>query len=86
MAIVLKIHYKQPEHGNEHFHLDVDGLIRNSSLPGLDNGDHLLFFNTTDVRESNNLQFLEISQQAPHRLWVFIIALKAGTGNDELLR
>ena len=91
MATLVKVHFEMPPNLDDFFTL-IDGnlilLKVDVIIPGLEDGDHLLFFNGEDVRQRDGTidfsQWLKDQNIRP-RMRTHIIVLKAGTGNDELL-
>ena len=91
MATLLKVHFEMPPNLDDFFTL-IDGnlilLKVNVVIPGLEDGDHLIFFNGIDVRQRDGAndfsQWLK-DHNIRTRMRTHIVILKAGTGNDELL-
>ena len=89
MATLVKVHFEMPENLDEFFTLIEGNLIMlNVVIPGLDDGDHLLFFNGIDVRQRDGAvdfsQWLK-DNKIRTRMRTHFVILKAGTGNDNLL-
>lgn len=85
MDTIVKIHYQHPDRGRNYFNLDTDGSVTNSSLPGLDNGDHLLFLDKLDCRGLTNQQIYASYIIIPKK-WTHITVLRAQNFHEELLR
>ena len=83
--VIIKVYFIQPSKGTRHFSLDSGNLITDSSIPGVSNGDHLLFFNDIDLREYGDNQLIFVSERVQAKKLVFIKVLKAGN-NPEYLR
>ena len=84
--VIIKVYFIQPRKEDpRHFSLDSGNLITNSSIPGVSNGDHLLFFNDIDLREYGDSQLKLVSGRVDARKLVSIRVLKAGN-NPEYLR
>ena len=91
MATLVKVHFEMPPNLDDFFTLIEGNLILlnvNLVIPGLEDGDHLLFFNGEDVRQRDGAidfsQWLK-DQNVRTRMRTHIVIMKAGTGNDELL-
>ena len=84
--VIIKVYFIQPDKGIRHFSLDSDNLITNSSIPGVNNGDHLLWFNNDDFRGYDNDHLIGLSNIIKYKALVVITVLKAGNFPPELLR
>ena len=82
--VIIKVYFIQPDKGTRHFSLDSDNLITDSSIPGVNNGDHLLFFNTIDLRGYGDNQLILASKNVPHKKLVSIRVCKAGNTPEYL--
>ena len=83
--VIIKVYFIQPDKGIRHFSLDSDNLITDSSIPGVDNGDHLLFFNDINLRGYGDDSLMLASGRVPPKKLVFIIVRKAGNIHPEYL-
>jgi hypothetical protein len=84
--IITKVCYVQPKDGARHFSLDSDNRITDSNILGVNNGDHLLWFNNVDFRGYNNDHLIGLSNIIKYKALVVITVLKAGNFPPELLR
>ena len=84
--IITKVCYVQPKDGARHFSLDSDNRITDSNILGVNNGDHLLWFNKVDLRGYGDDHLIDISKGIKPKSLVFITVLKAGNFPPELLR
>ena len=82
--IITKVCYVQPKDGARHFSLDSDNRITDSNILGVSNGDHLLFFNTIDLRGYGDNQLILASQNVPPKKLVSIRVCKAGNTPEYL--
>ena len=84
--IITKVCYVQPKDGSRHFSLDSDNRITDSNILGVNNGDHLLWFNNVDFRGHDNDHLIGLSNIIKYKALVVITVLKAGNFPPELLR
>ena len=84
--IIIKVWYLQPSAGVRHFSLDSDNRITDSNILGVNNGDHLLWFNNVDFRGYDDDHLIGLSEVIKHKALVVITVLKAGNFPPELLR
>lgn len=83
--VIIKVYFLQPAKGTRHFYLDSGNLITDSSIPGVSNGDHLLFFNDSDLRGYGDNQLILVSQRVVLKKLVSITVLKAENNHPEYL-
>jgi hypothetical protein len=84
--IITKVWYLQTSDGARHFSLDSDNRITDSTILGVNNGDHLLWFNKVDFRGHGDDHLIDISIGIKPKALVFITVLKAGNFPPEYLR
>ena len=83
--IITKVCYVQPKDGARHFSLDSDNRITDSNILGVNNGDHLLWFNNVDFRGQTNDHLIGLSELIKHKALVVITVLQAGNFPPEYL-
>jgi hypothetical protein len=83
--VIIKVYFIQPDKGTRHFSLDSGNLITDSSIPGVSNGDHLLFFNDINLRGYGDDQLMLISGRVLPKKLVSITVLKAENNHPEYL-
>jgi hypothetical protein len=83
--IITKVWYLQPRDGARHFSLDSQNLITDSNILGVNNGDHLLWFNGVDLRGYGDDHLIDISKVIKPKALVVITVLKAGNFPPEYL-
>jgi hypothetical protein len=84
--IITKVWYLQPRDGARHFSLDSRNLITDSNILGVNNGDHLLWFNGVDLRGYGDDHLRDLSKVIKANALVVITVLKAGNFAPEYLR
>ena len=83
--IITKVCYVQPKDGARHFSLDSDNLITDSNILGVNNGDHLLWFNGADFRGYDNNHLIHLLTLIKPNGLVALTVLKAGNFPPEYL-
>ena len=83
--IITKVWYVQTSDGIIHFSLDSNNLITDSNILGVNNGDHLLWFNGVDFRGHDNNHLIHLSTLIKPNGLVALTVLKAGDFPPEYL-